>query len=145
MRLKMPRVQSADSFCTRKADIGKSSLFWVRGKILIINSFPGVTSSVSFPSAAPYLDPRFPRPAINASLVPQHRSALLLGTISRVLGFGYPPVPAHVTCTRRPSLSSSPCQPLYSSLSLRTFYHLTAVREKSPAIMSYGHNAAFSG
>src|SRR5271154_54474 len=69
--------------------------FGVSGEILN-NSFPSVTSSVPFPSAAPYLDPRFPRPAINSSLVPQHRSALLLGTISRVLGFGYPPMTADV-------------------------------------------------
>lgn len=42
------------------------------------------------------LDPRLPRSAVNASLVPQHRSEFLLGAIPRVPSFGYPSMPVRV-------------------------------------------------
>jgi hypothetical protein len=43
----------------------------------------------SCPAASPCFNSRFPRPAINAALVPQRGATLLGRTIWRVLGFGY--------------------------------------------------------
>ena len=62
------------------------------------------------PAAAPRLDPRLPRPAVNAAFVPQSRAALLRRAVRRVLGLWYPPVPADV------AYGNSHCLPAHAAI-----------------------------
>ena len=97
----------------RGADIGKSSLFWVRGKILIMNSFP-VSFFLSFPLAAPILIRAF-RDLPSTPPLFHNIDRHCFEAISRALASGIHRC-LHTLHTAT-LIVVQPMQPLYSSLS----------------------------